>query len=79
MAVGLERRVRRRTPNDARNDMWTIEWDNDTGPNDGYYVEWWNVTDGTKTFRTESEKDAEWLAELLNKHAPSNAGNQRGA
>jgi hypothetical protein len=48
---------------------WGIEWDNDTGPNDGYYVEWWNVTDGERSFRSYKEADAEWLQAFLNKHA----------
>lgn len=45
---------------------WTIESESDTGPDDDYYVTWWNVTDGTKTFRSGLEKDVEWLRDLLN-------------
>lgn len=49
--------------------MWTIEYDNDTGPSDEGYLEWWTVTNGSKSFKCDSESDAEWLCELLNKHA----------
>lgn len=60
--------------NTARKTMWKIKWDNDTGPNDGYYVEWWNVTNGETTFQCESESDAQWLADLLHGIEPPNTG-----
>jgi hypothetical protein len=48
--------------------MWTIEYDNDVGPNDeGYW--WWNVADGNRTFEAKKKEDAEWLCDLLNTHA----------
>lgn len=53
--------------------MWKIEYENDTGPNDGYYVEWWNVTNGKVTFRCEGESEAQWLADLLQGIEPPNA------
>lgn len=45
---------------------WHIEYDNDTGACDGYFVEWWNVTNNEKFFRCRKENDAEWLLEILN-------------
>ena len=47
---------------------WRVEWDNDTGADDGYYVEWWNViNDATEThYRAETKEAAERLAALLN-------------
>lgn len=46
---------------------WKIESDNDTGPNDDFYREWWTVTDGNRRFDCKDEADAEWLAAMLNK------------
>lgn len=46
---------------------WTIEYANDTGPNDESYWEFWTVTDGDRSFRCEHEDDAKWLCEVLNK------------
>lgn len=45
---------------------WTIEYDNDTGPDDDYFEQWWTVTDGTRRFRCYEEEDATWLAATLN-------------
>lgn len=46
--------------------MWTIEYDNDTGPGDEGYWEWWDVTDGNISFRCDSQESAEWLCYILN-------------
>lgn len=46
--------------------MWKIQYDNDTGPDDESFLEWWTVTDGEKTFDCSNEDDAKWLCELLN-------------
>ena len=46
--------------------MFKVEWDNDTGPEDDYYIEWWEVCDGNMSFRSYDEMDALWLCELLN-------------
>lgn len=44
---------------------WRIEHDNDAG-NDGGFWEWWDVTDGDRSFRvSSSEADAEWLKAAL--------------
>ena len=48
---------------------WRIEWDNDTGPNDEGYTEWWIVTDGLTNFKCESSEDANFLLGLLEIHA----------
>ena len=45
---------------------WTIEYYNDTGPGDEGYWEWWTVTDGNRRYRSDSEDDAKWLADMLN-------------
>lgn len=44
---------------------WKIEYDNDTGPDDGGFWEWWSVTNGVKAFKCESEEDAQILLVLL--------------
>ena len=45
--------------------MWSIEYHNDVGPDDDAFWEWWTVSDGERTFRSDDEEDAEWLAERL--------------
>lgn len=45
---------------------WRIEYDNDVGPDDGGFWEWWTVTDGTKSFKCDSKPEAEWLCAKLN-------------
>ncbi len=49
------------------NKIWTIEYSNDTGAHDDYFSEWWEITNGEKVFKSESESSAIWLCELLNK------------
>lgn len=51
--------------------MWSIESDNDTGPEDDYFIEWWTVSDGERSYTCRNEKDAEWLRDLLNKISDS--------
>lgn len=45
---------------------WKIEYDNDTGPQDEGFSEWWNVTDGERNFKCNIEDEAKWLAQALN-------------
>lgn len=45
---------------------WTIEYDNDVGPNDDGFWEWWTVTNGERRFKCDEQADAEWLMEKLN-------------
>ena len=52
---------------------WQIEYDNDVGPMDEGFWEWWNVTDGSRSFRADDEQDATWLCEFLNQHDEPNA------
>lgn len=51
---------------------WRIEYDNDTGANDDYFHEHWDVTDGVTTFGCESEEDAEWLVVVLDQFGADN-------
>ncbi|MAF43465.1 MAG: hypothetical protein CMI54_04750 [Parcubacteria group bacterium] len=54
---------------------WNIFYNNDVGPNDESFWEWWEVMDAeteysgeeTRCFKCDTEADAEWLAEILNK------------
>lgn len=48
--------------------QWTVTYRNDVGSDDEGFWEWWEVSDGNKTFRTEEEEDAKWLADLLNRY-----------
>lgn len=45
---------------------WRIEYDNDTGPNDEYLLEWWEVTNGKMWFRCYNDDAAQWLCATLN-------------
>lgn len=44
---------------------WRIEHCNTVDPYDGHLHEWWNVTNGTRSFRCNSKEDAEWLRDTL--------------
>jgi hypothetical protein len=44
---------------------WRIDYDNDTGNNDGGFWEWWTLTDGVRSFKCDSEADAQWLHAAL--------------
>jgi hypothetical protein len=48
---------------------WRIEYDNDTGPGDEGFWQWWTVTNGTRSFKCDSEDDAKWLCDFLNRAA----------
>ena len=43
-----------------------IEYDNDTGPDDEGFWEWWTVTDGERAYKCDVEADAKYLALRLN-------------
>ena len=44
---------------------WTKQYNNDTGPNDDYFEEWFEVTDGMRIFRCEESEDADFLLSAL--------------
>ena len=48
--------------------MWKIEYDNDTGPYDEYFYEWWDVSNDKYSFKAESEEEAKWLLDVLINH-----------
>lgn len=45
---------------------WRVEYDNEVGQDDEGFGEWWEVTDGDKSFKSTNEKGANWLADILN-------------
>lgn len=48
--------------------LWVVEYDNDTGPNDDCFWEYWDIVN-TATgarFRSRERADALWLCDLLN-------------
>jgi|RhiMethySRZTD1v2_1073278.scaffolds.fasta_scaffold5034919_2 hypothetical protein len=49
--------------------MWTIEYDNDTGPSNEGFWERWTASDRVRSFQCNSEDDAKWLAETLEARA----------
>jgi hypothetical protein len=55
---------------------WEIKYENDTGPNDESFSEWWIITNGNKTFRTESNEEAKWLVDFLNRGVVLHPNNQ---
>ena len=46
--------------------MWTIEYETYTDLGDQVLLQWWTITDGERSFRCDTQKDAEWLREMLN-------------
>jgi len=46
--------------------MWQIEYENNV-TFDGGFWEWWEVSDGSKTFKCNNHEDAEWLCGILNR------------
>ncbi len=48
---------------------WNIEYDNDVGENDESFWEWWTVRNGARFFKCDTEEDAHWLCDLLNRDA----------
>lgn len=55
-------------------EAWAIEYDNDTGSGDEYFVEWFNVTNGEKSFRCNSKEDAEFLLASLSPAGDGGSG-----
>lgn len=45
---------------------WKIEYNNDVGPSDESFWEWWEVSDGYNIFKTSNEESAKWLCATLN-------------
>ena len=48
-----------------------IEYNNDTGSDDEGFYEWWTVTYGDRVFKCDRERDANWLAHLIEQHTPA--------
>ena len=44
---------------------WTKQYNNDVGPNDDSFEEWFEVTDGMRIFRCEESEDADFLLSAL--------------
>lgn len=53
---------------------WAVEYDNDVGPNDEGFWEWWEVTDCKTTYKTDDKAAAERLCALLNEATPASTG-----
>jgi hypothetical protein len=53
---------------------WKVEYNNDVGPNDEGFWEWYEVTDGNRTFKSNSGEDANWLCDELNKLRATDTG-----
>jgi hypothetical protein len=49
-----------------KQNFWRVDYNNDTGPNNESFWEWWEVTDGARIFKCDDENDAQWLCDLLN-------------
>lgn len=55
------------TPASNTTQPWKIEYDNDTGPSDESFRQWWTVSNGSMSFTCTSEKEAQFLKSTLNK------------
>ncbi|MDY6862938.1 MAG: hypothetical protein SV062_08115 [Thermodesulfobacteriota bacterium] len=54
------------------NVRWHVDYDNAVGRNDEGFWKWWTVTDrqnNEKYFKCNTEDDANWLCDILNKVA----------
>ena len=48
---------------------WKVEYGTDTGSDDECFFEYWDVSNGVRSFRANEEADARWLCSFLNQHA----------
>lgn len=46
---------------------YSVEYSNATSPDDDGFWEWWTVSSENRSFKCDSDDDAVWLCELLNK------------
>lgn len=53
--------------------MWKVKYDNDTGPDDDSFWEWWSVVNdaGVCAAKCDTEQRAKLIAELLNENGIS--------
>lgn len=58
------------SPLDSSGEAWHVEYQNETGPDDEGFWEWWEVTDGQRVYRAGEENDATILCDLLNQRWP---------
>jgi hypothetical protein len=45
---------------------WKIEYNNDTGPKDESFREWWTISDGRNSYESDNEEGAKMLCDILN-------------
>ena len=60
----LKRRIRKRL--EEPEGEWRKDWNNDVGPDDDYYIEWFEVRNGDRRYKCDEEEDADYLVSLLN-------------
>jgi len=53
---------------DGKMSEWHVHYNNDTGYDDEYFTEWWEITNREILFKSDNEIDAEWLCNILNKY-----------
>lgn len=53
--------------------MWTVEYNNDVGPDDDGFWEWWEVTDGKFIYKANKEFEARELADAMNNREAARA------
>lgn len=46
--------------------MWSIDYKYEVNQNGLDSCEWWEVSNSYRIFKSDLEKDAEWLCEVLN-------------
>lgn len=56
---------------------WRIDYDNDTGPFDEGYWEWWTVTNDKRSFKCDNEDHAKWLFDILSNDWTQGEQNER--
>ncbi|MFT5724157.1 MAG: hypothetical protein ACI9JN_001274 [Bacteroidia bacterium] len=53
-------------PVKTEHQKWRVDYDNDTGPGDEGFWEWWEITDGKTLYTSRNEEAAKELCEILN-------------
>lgn len=55
--------------------VWKVVYNNDTGPEDDSFWEWYEVSDGNRTFKADLLEDALWLSDTLSKKDKNDSSN----
>lgn len=66
MQTDCDKETQAMTPQTEKAAEWRVEYDNDTGPEDDSFIEWWIVTNGEERFTSKVRSYAVRLCSKLN-------------